>query len=155
MICWILLRWCCLVAGSCHCKQYMLSKGVMSASFDGVGDVSSMALTKRSIDLNASSHGCGDDAQQMCLLQTDFGSARKCLASKPKTRLPRDTRLDTDCTLGGNHNNHNTHHHGSLSRQAPSALSRCALIPPGTVRPSESTCKTHQMRSGCLVDLQC
>ena len=40
------------------------SREIDDASFDGVGDISSMALTKRSIGLNASFHGCGD-AQQM------------------------------------------------------------------------------------------
>ena len=86
----------------------MLSKGIVDASFDGVEDVSSMALTKRSIGLNAR---CGDDAQQMCLLPTlavIWIRAEVPRVKAPKTRLPRDTRLDTDCTLGGNHNNHNT-----------------------------------------------
>jgi hypothetical protein len=32
------------------------SREIDDASFDGVGDISSMALTKRSIALNASSH---------------------------------------------------------------------------------------------------
>ena len=131
MICWILLRWCCLVARSCHCKQYMLSKGIVDASFDGVEDVSSMALTKRSIGLNAR---CGDDAQQMCLLPTlavIWIRAEVPRVKAPKTRLPRDTRLDTDCTLGGNHNNHNT-------RTAMALL-----------------VDKHRPRSSCLVDLQC